>query len=279
MHDGPLVSVIIPTFDRPAMLQVALDSIMLQTYSQVETIVVIDGGPRLDALASKYPNVQFIHMPENNGRKSMNTAFAATKGEYVAFLNDDDVFFPHHIASLVTALERSGRGVAHGDVLTAYLRGSDEEWLLYGLESNMSRAADLSAFLVANQIGMTSCMLRRTCIKDGVLMPETVPYYFDYALWLRLARDYDFIHVESITSCYTIRNKGAQQQSVVWSDQAVEAYRAIYDLYPTPDRPLLQRRREERLQSIRRGETELATEAAGHVQPVLWPLWNNVTAL
>lgn len=274
LNDGPLVSIVIPTLDRPAMLRDALTSIRAQTYRNVETIVVVDGGPRLDAMAVDFPEVCFIHMPENNPLHSSNTAFSRSSGEYVTFLNDDDVYFPHHVASLVTALERSGESVAHGDVLTAFLRGGGDRWQLYGFESNMSRATSVSGFLVGNMIGMTSCLFRRKCITDGIAFEEAVPLYRDYALWLRLAVEYDFVHVERLTSCYTIRNDGAAQQSNVFYDKALRSYEVLYDLYPVPDRPSLLRERARVLQSVTEERMRLKAQPAGEVQPVNWPLWN-----
>lgn len=274
--DGPRVSIVLPTYDRPSMLRDALESIRRQTYRNVETVVVVDGGPRLDELAAEYPEAVFLHRDENKLFASINAAFAATTGEYVGFLNDDDVFFPNHVAALVAALERSGGSVAHGDVLTAYLRGSDEDgWRLYGFESNMSRSTDVGSLLVSNQIGMISCMFRRSCIADGVLMEGSIPIYRDYALWLRLAREHDFLHVERITTCYTIRNQGAQQQSTHGHGLALGAYRAIYERHPVPGRPLLERRREQILSTIERGGMQLGTTPAGTLEPAAWPLWRD----
>lgn len=272
--DGPLVSIIIQTYDRPEMLRDALESIARQTYRNIETVVVVDGGPHLDAKAFQFDNVRFINMPENDSLASSNTAFAATRGEYICILNDDDVYFPNHVAHLVSALERSGAAVAHADVLTAFLRTHDNQWLLYGLESNMNRATDRSSLMVSNQIGLSSCMFRRSCISDNVLVDGDVPLYRDYALWVRLVNGYDFLHVERITSCYTIRNRGAQQQSTLGYDKALRSYQVIYEKYPVPNRPMLQRRREQTLQSVVQGGVGLGTEPAGTVRPTPWPLWN-----
>jgi glycosyltransferase involved in cell wall biosynthesis len=274
LREGPLVSVIIPTYNRPTLLDYALESVQRQTYRNIETIVVIDGGPTLEMLASKYPNVRFLHMAVNDSVTSCNTAFTQSNGEYIAFLNDDDLFLPDHVAELVTALERSGEAVAHGDVLTAFLRGNDEEWLLYGFESNMSRVVELTSILVSNQIGMTSCMFRHDCIQDGTPFEEAVPLYRDYALWLRLASEFTFVHVERITSCYTIRNSGTQQQSTLWYDKALRSYEVLYRQYPIQGRPLIDRRRREVLQSVTSGHMGIATaRPAGDVHEVVWPLW------
>lgn len=270
--DQPLVSIIIPTYDRPTLLRIALDSVFAQSYRNIETLVVIDGGPPLDAVAADYPTVTFLQMPENDGVRSMNTAFANVSGKYLTILNDDDIFFPNHVASLVETLETSGAAVAHADVLTAFLRGSDGNWQVYGFESNMSQAAPATNFLLYNPVGLTSCMFRRDCIIDGMLIDPTLAYYFDYGLWLRLVSKFDFIHVERITSCYTIRNQGAEQQSIMWADLGLDAYRDIYRRYPAADRPLIQQRRAEMLESFARNGTRPSTQPAAEIVPVPWPL-------
>lgn len=272
-ENGPLVSVLIPTFSRAHMLKDSIESVMRQSYKNIETIVVNDAGDPIDELIASFPGVRLINMAENSPFHSLNTAFESATGTYVTILNDDDIYFPDHVASLVAALERSGCSVANADVMTAYLRGSGETWSAYGLESNMSRAVDAAALLISNQIGITSVMFRRSAIDEGTLLEASVPYYRDYALWLRLAGLYDFVHVERITSCYTIRNEGAQQVSVMWNDRALRAYQAIYARYPIAGRPILQRRRDEMLGTIAQGHTGLNTQPAVQVRPFSWPLW------
>lgn len=273
--DGPLVSVILPTLDRPHMVREAIESIERQNYRNVEPIVVIDGGPSLANLQPLFPRVRFIHMPENNPIASTHAAFAAATGTYIAILNDDDLFFPDHIAALVAALERSGANVAHADVMTAYLQGDEDDWTLYGLESNMSRSTDSTSFLVSNQIGATSTLFRRSCLEGSDPFDASIPYYRDYELWLRLSLKYDFVHVERITSCYTIRNQGAKQQSVMWRDQTLVAYEAIYARHQVQGRPVVQQRREQVLQSARSGHMDLQSYPAGEVRPTRWPFRSN----
>lgn len=270
MYDGPLTSIVIPTLDRPVLLRYALESCRRQTYRNVETIVVVDGGPRLDAVEADFPEVRFLYMPENNPVVSTNTAFAQAKGTYITLLSDDDLFFPDHVAALVTALEHSGAALAHGDVLTAFLSGDDSAWSAYGLESNMARFVEPSALLVANRIGATSAMIRRSCLSDTPF-DASIPLYRDYALWLELSQQYDFVHVERITSCYTIRNQGAGQQSTMWHDQAVAAYDAIYARYPVSGRPMIEQQRAQMRHSVRSGGTALAALPAMQISALQWP--------
>lgn len=272
MTDGPLATIVIPTLDRPILLRYALDSCQRQIYKNIETIVVVDGGPRLDDLAMEFPDVRFLHMAENNPVVSTNTAYAAATGKYVTLLSDDDLFFPDHVAALVTALERSGAAVAHSDVLTAFLRGDDSKWQLYGFESNMSEAADLTSFLITNKIGATAVMVRKSDLGDEPF-DASIPLYRDYELWLRLLSKHDFVHVERITSCYTTRNQGSGQQSTMWLNQAADAYRTIYERYPVAGRPTIEQRRTHMVHVASQGSAGPGMQPAGEIHPVQWPLF------
>jgi len=271
VYSGPLVSVVIPTFDRPTLLRYALESCRRQTYRNLEVIVAVGGGRRFDDIAREYDEVRFVHLDANVPAASLNAAFAQARGEYVAILNDDDVYFPDHISLLAGALERSGAMAAHADVLTAFLRGSDEQWLLYGFESNMSRPAKMSSLLVANYVGAMSVMVRRSCIGKE-LYDMAIPLYRDYALLLRLSREYDIVHVERITSCYTVRNQGREQQTQLTSQRAAEVFKAIYDAFPAHGRPRLEQQRQQHLQIVgQRGTFSAWAQPAGEVAPIPWP--------
>lgn len=111
----PMVSVIIPTYKRPTMLARAVDSVLNQTYPNVDVIVVDDNNPetegrRLTENVMQYyddnDRVKYIKHPINkNGSAARNTGARATDAKYVAFLDDDDEFLPNKIANQVKILE------------------------------------------------------------------------------------------------------------------------------------------------------------------------------
>jgi hypothetical protein len=276
LTDGPLVSLVIPTYNRPQMLRNALESVQRQWYSNIEAVVVNDGGEPLDKIVNGYSRARLVTMTANNPPRSINEGFRTAKGTYVGLLCDDDVLFPDHVAALVTALERSGETVVHADVLTAFLRGGDAEWTLYGLDSLMSRFVELGALLVNNQIGTNSVLFRRDAFPEGAdTVDESVPFSRDYALWVKLASAFDFVHVERLTSIYTIRNQGSEQISTMWSEKTLSAFQAIYSKFPVHDRAVLASRREATLLQISRGQQGLVTQPAAELRPMPWPLWRS----
>ncbi len=112
-----LVSIIIPTFSRPINLSRAIDSVLAQTYSPIEIIVVDDNGEaspmqiETETVLSKYienNEITYIkHKHNRNGSAARNTGVEAAKGFYVGLLDDDDVFSEDKIESQVKCIEDS----------------------------------------------------------------------------------------------------------------------------------------------------------------------------
>lgn len=107
-----LVSVIITTYHNERYLPRAVESVLHQSYPNIELIVVDDNPPESDArratelVMQEYPDVIYLRHPENrNGAAARNTGIRAAKGTYIAFLDNDDFYFSDHIASCVAALE------------------------------------------------------------------------------------------------------------------------------------------------------------------------------
>ena len=115
MSENKLVSVIIPTYKRPDTLSRAIDSVLRQTYSPIEIFVVDDNNPDTEGralteeLMKKYenePRVTYLkHEKNKNGSAARNTGARASKGEYLAFLDDDDEYLPCKIEAQVKRLE------------------------------------------------------------------------------------------------------------------------------------------------------------------------------
>jgi glycosyltransferase involved in cell wall biosynthesis len=107
----PLVSVIIPTHDRPHLLARALESVAAQTHPAVEVLVVDDGStPRVptDLTAGRHTVRVLRHETARGPGAARNTGIGAATGELIAFLDDDDRWPPERLAVAVADLARSG---------------------------------------------------------------------------------------------------------------------------------------------------------------------------
>lgn len=103
---NPEISVIIPTFGRNKELKRAIDSVVSQTYENIEIIVVDDNDPdseyRLstEKIMAEYSDKRIVylkHEKNKNGAAARNTGIRSAKGEYIAFLDDDDAFLPQKL--------------------------------------------------------------------------------------------------------------------------------------------------------------------------------------
>ena len=125
-----MVSVIIPTYKRPLKLSRAIDSVLNQTYTNIEVIVVDDNDPdtaervETEEVMRKYrgnPKVKYVkHEYNKNGSAARNTGFRNSIGEYIMFLDDDDEFLPKKVEAQVRCLE--SRDNSWGACYTRYIR-------------------------------------------------------------------------------------------------------------------------------------------------------------
>lgn len=114
---APLVSVVIPCYNAAAFLQETMDSVWRQTYPALEVILVDDGSTdSTRALIESWSGrVTAIHGPNRGAAAARNTGTRAAHGEFIQYLDSDDLLEPHAIASRVEALTQSGASVAYSD--------------------------------------------------------------------------------------------------------------------------------------------------------------------
>lgn len=101
---NPLVSVVVPTYRRNETLKKALDSLFTQDYSPIEVIVIDDNADKtwndaVKSIVEEYPSVVYICNRSNFGSaKTRNIGIKASSGEYITFLDDDDLYLPQKIS-------------------------------------------------------------------------------------------------------------------------------------------------------------------------------------
>ena len=250
---APLVSIVVRTYDKPrAFFERALRSVERQTYPHVETIVVNDAGPDVSALVDRFPGARLITQPFNDYRLVSNVGMRATNGVYVARLDDDDLYFPEHLAVLVEALERSSESVAFSDAVIAFVTGEPPSPTCY--LAVQKDPVERSRMLAANQIAapLLRMLIRRTMLERAGWFSERMYAADDYDLTLRLLRECDFLHVDRITAMYTQFEDGSNL-SATKNPRRADAHRLIQALHPVGDRPHLFEVRRRVMEQLERG--------------------------
>jgi glycosyltransferase involved in cell wall biosynthesis len=200
----PLVSVLIPTFNRPQYLSIALASVLHQSYRNLEIIVVNDGGTDVSDLVESFndPRLIFINRKENRGKAfSLNEALGIANGKYVAYLDDDDLYYPDHIESLVSTLENvTDCQVAYTDLYKSYCRVlPDGKRQVLSKVVEISRDFDRFFMLHFNHVLHVCLMHRRDLIEKTGYYNEKLNILIDWDMTRRLVFFTDFHHVPKVT--------------------------------------------------------------------------------
>lgn len=186
MSDAQLVSIIIPTYKSGDTLKVAIDSALDQTYQNIEVIIVDDNNPntvhrlKTESIMELYKNnsrIKYIqHKKNKNGSAARNTGFRKSSGEYICFLDDDDVFLKNKVQKQVDYLEKNEQF----DAVYCW-RFQNGEVVKYKKTGNLSEELLTLSYTPYT----SSIMLRRHCYVALNGFDETYRRHQDYEFILR----------------------------------------------------------------------------------------------
>ncbi|MBN2492119.1 MAG: glycosyltransferase [Planctomycetes bacterium] len=212
MTATPLVSVIVRTRNRPWYLRQALEGLAAQTFRDFETLVLNDGGEDVAALVGEFGGrltCRYFHCRPGRGRcGAANLGLAEARGERIAYLDDDDLYYPDHLAVLVETSEAEKADVAYSnanEVIHTAVAGSEgyrEVGRALKLDHDFSRAR----FFLHSYIHLVTLMHRKRCTERVGGFDESLEVLEDLDLCFRLAQEFDFVHVRRVTAEYRIRD-------------------------------------------------------------------------
>ena len=191
----PTVTVVLTTYKREsAMLRQAVESVLAQTYPEMELIVVSDNAPESDAaravaeLMKDYPKARLIQLPRNSGAQvARNTGIRAGKGAFFAFLDDDDMWLPRKLEMQMPCFadERVGLVYCRGYVFTDDNPNHHEDYS--NARWGFRKSATFDELLVRDFIGSTSqAVIRGACFADCGYFDENLKARQDYDRWLAI---------------------------------------------------------------------------------------------
>lgn len=242
------ITAAIPCFNAAPFLAEAIESVLAQTRPAVEVIVVDDGSTDgSGAIAARY-DVKLVTLPDNLGHATArNAALRAAQGEYVAWLDADDTWLPHHLEVVGGLLDRFPEAaVAYG---AAQLVGERSDvWDDFPCH-HQPRSMLWECFR-RTIVPAMSAVARKAALDEVGGFEESIRVAPDFDLWLRLAARYPFVSTPQVTVNY-------RWHPGQISRNPLEQLRSIYQT---------RRRFIDRL--LEQGDRELAGEASARLRAI-----------
>ena len=185
-HRPPRVSVIIPTYNRSWCLSEAIDSVLSQTFQDMELIVVDDGSTdETPALLSRYDDrLRCLRQTNRGVSVARNHGIQAANGALIAFLDSDDLWQPDKLARQVDFFDRQP---------DALICQTEETWIRRGVRVNPKhRHRKPSGWIFEPSLALclvspSAVMMRRELLEEMGGFDESLPACEDYDLWLRVS--------------------------------------------------------------------------------------------
>jgi glycosyltransferase involved in cell wall biosynthesis len=193
VNQMPQVSIVIPAYNVAEFIGETLDSVLAQTVRNYEIILVNDGSPdseKLEAVLENYfENIIYIKQTNGGTARARNTAIGAARGEFLAFLDGDDVWLPEYLAMQINALKVKNCDLIYTDALLfGCVKNKSETFM----KKSPSRGTVKTESLIEGicNIITSGTVVRREKVLECGLFDEDLPRIGmeDFDLWFRLLK-------------------------------------------------------------------------------------------
>ncbi len=209
----PKVTVIIPSYNCEAYIAETIDSILNQTFSDIELIVVDDGSTdRTCEIVESYGEpVRLIRQTNARVCAARNRGIREAKGEFICLMDHDDYWYPEKLARQIEEFERHPEA---GIVYSEFIRWHRNESGSFPPPESFERTSIpddtdpeftgwiYHQFLLDCWMLTSSAMFRREVFEKCGMFDEALPYSEDWELWIRISREFQFIDLRRPTTLY-----------------------------------------------------------------------------
>lgn len=206
--DG-LVSIIIPCFNAEEFLETAVESILYQDYPDIEILLMddcsMDNTPQIiNRLAGIDPRIRPFFAPENIGPFALrNRALLKSSGEFIAFLDSDDIWGEEKLSKSVAALsDNPEAGLCHH--LLMRIDAENKPTRMLDLKSEEYAGRCFHLMVGQNGVATTSVMVKRSVFFDTGGFDEVFKFRGDWEMWTRIARKYPFVFIDESLGFYRV---------------------------------------------------------------------------
>jgi glycosyltransferase involved in cell wall biosynthesis len=237
-------SVIIPVYNRACVVARAVESVLSQTCQDFEIVVVNDGSTDdTEGVLQPYRDrIHYIRQSNRGSAAARNHGIQECRGQYIAFLDSDDRWYPEKLARIQEAiLAHSDAGLLYSDYRSVTPKGR-----LVRVERCRHVVGNAYGGLLLHCFVLTSTVVcKRECFDTVGFFHEPLRRVQDWDMWIRIARKYSFVHVPALLTEYTWEplNPARASRATIADRQSVidRALRADPALGPKARRQVLAR--------------------------------------
>ncbi len=199
----PKISVIIPVYNGAKFVKDAIESVLAQTYKDYEIIVVNDGSTDdTEEVLRPYIEegiIRYFYQENQGSANARNRAIAEAKGEYIAWLDQDDIWLPHRLEKTVRVMENDKEVVVVG----GWFLDIDESGIPKGCNWFIKPGIVNEQLRYGNAVASSSSLIRRSVIvENNEWFDQSFWPRDDYHMWVRLAKYGKIVVIPSVLYLY-----------------------------------------------------------------------------
>lgn len=238
MIDSPLISCIIPTHNRAGKLTTAAESVLTQTYSNIELLIVDDQSKDntkevVELMMQKDNRIKYLLNPTKGANNARNFGITNAKGQYIAFLDDDDKWTNTKLEKQLNAFK--GLGDEYGVVYCPFVRKSTKGKIGRRHPSRFSGVKNgdiLDRLLKRNFITTSTLFVKAEVFKKSGMFSPKYKSFQDWELLTRIACDYHFYFLDEVlvnlyesNDSITLNKKGRVLTKIMHLKQFMHLYK------------------------------------------------------
>lgn len=196
-----------------------LISLRNQTYKNIEIVIVEDGkNTAEEMIKSEFKDLNIVYEATNRnvGRsKVANIAMAKAKGKYLNFLDDDDLFFPDHVETLVKVLENNSYDIVYDGAFETQIDIISKEPYKYEVKAKglyEGRHFNKKRLYKLNLFPIQTVMFKKALFEECGGIDENIDALEDWDFWIRLSLKHNFHQVEATTSIFRTPYDASKQK-------------------------------------------------------------------
>jgi glycosyltransferase involved in cell wall biosynthesis len=239
--DSPQVSVVIPAYNVADFIAETLDSVLSQTFKDYEIILVNDGSPDTEklekTLAPYLPHLVYIKQENSGTAAARNAAINSARGEWLAFLDGDDVWFPEYLTAQMEALSAKNCDLIYCDALLfGEVRDKSERYT----KRSPSHGAVKTESLISGECNVitSGTIAKRLKVLECGMFDEDLPRIGmeDFDLWFRLAKNgVRLDYQKRILLKYRVRVNSLSGSNVQRAERSLIAFDTLEQKYELTD--------------------------------------------